>query len=119
MAKQVVETNTMFTGSEAGKLFHRKLTTKQLDALIHHNWPSSKEITKQTVVQLQGVMQNIKYEQGDPIKKGHTASSKNNQVKDDGIEGTKDARLKQLILIGKKLRTEGFSFTTASHLAWK
>jgi hypothetical protein len=109
MVKQVVETNTMFTGAETGKSFHRNLTTKQLDALIHHNWPDSKTGEKQMVDPLQGVIQNIKMEQKTPPKKkgSDTKASRKSRVDEKGIEGTKDARLKKLISIGQKLRTEG------------
>ena len=114
MAKRVVEINTMFTGSEAGKSFHRNLTTKQLDALIHYKWPDSKAM----VDPLQGVIQNIKMKPGDPEikKKGHGSHAKKKSgVDDEGIEGTKDVRLKKLISIGQKLRTEGCTFTTDWH----
>ncbi len=112
MARQVVETNTVFTGAEAGKFLHRNLTTRQLDALIYHNWPDSKTIEKQLVDPLQAVIQNIKMEQGHKAKKkGHDQSSKKSQVNDGGIEGTKDARRKRLISIGQKLRTSGFAVT--------
>ena len=112
MVKRVVETNTIFTGAEAGKSFHRNLTTKQLNSLIHHNWPDAKTSKKQMVDPLQGVIQNIKMEQGDPKTKktGNTKSSRKSRV-DEGLDGTKDARLKKLISIGQKLRTEGSIFS--------
>ena len=62
---------------------------------------------------LQGVVQNIKMEQEDPETKktGHRKSSRKFRVDDEGLDGTKDARLKMLISIGQKLRTEGCTFT--------
>ncbi len=113
MVKQVVETNSVFSGAEGGKSFHRNLTAKQFDTLIHHNWPDSKTSEKQMMDPLEGVIQNIKKEQEDPKtkKKGHKKSSQKSQFEDEGIEGTKNARLNKLISIGHKLRSEGCTLT--------
>jgi hypothetical protein len=108
MATRVIETNCMFTGAEAGRSFHRQLTMKQLDALINHKWPDAKMIEKDAEDPLTAVIQNIKAEKE---SKGKEGSKKNllqkSQIDDDGLEGSKNARLTKMISIGMKLRSEG------------
>jgi hypothetical protein len=113
MVKQVVETNSIFSGAEGGKSFYQNLNAKQFDTLIHHNWPDSKTSERQMMDPLEGVIQNIKKEQEDSKtdKKGHKKSSKKSLVEDEGILGTKNARLNKLISIGHKLRSEGCTLT--------
>jgi hypothetical protein len=150
MAKRVVETNSMFTGAEAGRSFHRKLTIRQLDALINHDWPTSKKVEKEVDDPLKFVIKNIKQgkkEQGEKklmenekrnsVPGGSIAKQQEEQMKDkeeikgndvlnskdtdsankktqkiskvseDGLDSSRDARLKKLITTGRKLRTEG------------
>lgn len=109
MARRVVETNSMFTGAETGKSFHRKLSTKQLDALVNHKWPKSKSNKAGEVDPLKEVIRNIKLEDEDLDKnKGKKkADTKKMGMKDDGLENSRDARLKKLIFLGQNLRTSG------------
>jgi hypothetical protein len=110
MAKRVVDTNGMFTGAEAGKSFHRKLTTKQLDALIDHKWPKPKT-SEEMADSLESVINNIK--EGDTNEKTNKRASKMSRVIDHGLQSSRVARLDKLIRIGKKLRTEGWFFVQA------
>ena len=105
MAKRVVETNSMFTGAEAGKSFHRTLTTKQLDALIDHQWPNSRTSETNSVDPLEAVIKNIKDE--DPDEKKRKMAAKKSRILDHGLQSSRVARLEKLIKIGKKLRIEG------------
>ncbi len=113
MAKHVVETNSMFTGAEAGKSFHRRLTTKQLDALIKHfhelTKKNSTEKTEQMVMDpLEAVIKNIKMEVEEE-KKTKLGAKKNSKFIDHGLENSGNARLNKLLKMGRKLRTEGVS----------
>jgi hypothetical protein len=149
MAKRVVETNSMFTGAEAGRSFHRKLTIRQLDALINHDWPTSKKVEKEVDDPLKIVIKNIKQgqkehgekstmenEKRNSVPEGSSAKQQEEQMKEkedrkgvdvliskdkdrankkariskvseDGLDSSRDARLKKLITTGRKLRTEG------------
>ena len=178
MVERVVETNSMFTGAETGKSFHKKLTTKQLDALINHKWPDVKTIEEDVTDPLEAVIKNIKMEEEadkkkpkmaarmsrvidegekliktieenvtdpleavikttegdvtdlleaviDNIEMGEETDKKKtkmaaimSRVIDEGIESSRDARLKQLIKIGQTLRNEGFSILQKQNKQW-
>ncbi len=115
MAKRVVESNSMFTGAEAGKSFHRRLTTKQLDALINHfhnlTKKNSTEKTEQMAMDpLESVIKNIKMEVEEEEKTKKVAKKKTEFI-DHGLENSRIARLNKLLKMGRKLRSEGLPYT--------
>jgi hypothetical protein len=112
MAKQVIEVNGMFTGAESGPAFLNSLTNKQLDSLIHHQWPDPTKAERGSGLDpLASVIKNIK-SQGNERKtesKGKPEKRDKTHDGEEGLENSTQSRLRQVVAIGKKLRHQGMA----------
>ena len=115
MANQVVRVTSMFTGAEAGSSFLKKLTTDQLEALINHDWPEAKNSSTMENPILTTIKSMKKIESNNhnakPTNPVDHLDSKKEEKKFDfhGVASSRAARLKSVIEIGRKLRSDGKS----------
>jgi hypothetical protein len=117
MAERVVEVNSIFTGSENGADLLESMTNKQLDVLIHHQWPNPANVEKCSDP-LESVIKNIKSEDGH--KKYESDNDKPTEQErfdhNTGMENSRHSRMRKVAAIGAKLRSEGqFRFPAPFH----
>jgi hypothetical protein len=107
MALQVVKIAGIFTGAESGETSTSKnmLTNVQLEALIEHQWPENNN--SDTTGTLTTVIENIKTQVKKSVKKKHVEDSKKKKVNNASLINSKDARLKIVLDIARRLRREG------------
>jgi hypothetical protein len=107
MARQVVEVNSIFTGSETGPSFLESMTNTQLDVLIKHQWPDPAK-RKKCSDPLESVIKNIKMEEKpDTADEDENTHNQENFDHNEGFENSRHSRLRKVASIGMKLRNEG------------
>ena len=106
MAFQVVKVAGIFTGAESGRSSMDTLTTAQLDALIEHQWPDHKVTGGTDPLAL--VIENIKKQSNCSVSdKTQVKATKTKKVDYNSLVNSRNARLKSVLDIGRKLRKEG------------
>ncbi len=113
MAFQVVKVAGIFTGAENGRSSVDSLTTSQLDALIEHQWPDPKLKVADQTDPLALIIENIK-QQSNCSASDKTQATKNKKVDYNSLVNSRNARLKFVLDIGRKLRKEGIFFVLSA-----